>query len=86
MEIKNIEGKYGVWLSQPEMAIIETALRWLENSSYEFEQTTKIGSIKNLRNDLSKLRETGPQVPKKIEVQNDVTEDDIIDKICEECE
>ena len=86
MEIKNIEGKYGVWLSQPEMAIIETALRWLENSSYEFEQTTKIGSIKNLRNDLSKLRETGPQVPKKVEVQNDVTEDDIIDKICEKCE
>ena len=64
MEVKDIERKYGVWLSQSEMAIIETALRWLENSSYEFEQTTKIGSIKNLRNDLSKLRETGPQVPK----------------------
>ena len=86
MEVKDIERKYGVWLSQSEMAIIETALRWLENSSYEFEQTTKIGSIKNLRNDLSKLRETGPQVPKKVEVQNDVTEDDIIDKICEKCE
>ena len=86
MEIKDIERKYGVWLSQPEMAIIETALRWLENSSYEFDQTAKIDSIKNLRNDLSKLRDTGPQVPKKVEVQNAVTEDDIIDKICEECE
>ena len=86
MEVKDIERKYGVWLSQPEMAIIETALRWLENSSYEFGQTAKIGSIKNLRNDLSKLRDTGPQVPKKVEVQNAVTEDDIIDKICEECE
>ena len=52
-------GKYGVWLSQSEMAMIEKALEWLENSSHVFKKTSKIGAIKNLRNDLEKIRKNG---------------------------
>ena len=62
-----MEGKYGIWLTQNEMAIIEKALEWLENTSHTFDKISKIGAIKNLRNDLSKIRESGPQIPKKID-------------------
>ena len=61
-------GKYGVWLSQNEMAMIEKALEWLENSSHVFKKTSKIGAIKNLRNDLEKIRKNGVQIPKKVEI------------------
>ena len=79
-------GKYGIWLAQDEMAIIEKALEWLENSSHTFDKTSKIGAIKNLRNDFEKIRKNGVQIPKKVEIPNEMTEQDVLDSICEECE
>jgi len=79
-------GKYGIWLAQDEMAIIEKALEWLENSSHTFNETSKIGAIKNLRNDFEKIRKNGVQIPKKVEIPNEMTEQDVLDSICEECE
>lgn len=61
-------GKYGVWLSEGDMHIIEKALDWLENSSYVFNETSKIGSIKNLRRDFQKIKAGGVQIPKKVEI------------------
>jgi len=79
-------GKYGIWLAQDEMAIIEKALEWMENSSHTFNETSKIGAIKNLRNDFEKIRKNGVQIPKKVEIPNEMTEQDVLDSICEECE
>jgi hypothetical protein len=64
-------GKYGIWISQNEMSIIEKALEWMENSSYFFDKTSKIGVIKNLRKDIEKIRKNGVQIPKKVEIPND---------------
>jgi len=61
-------GKYGIWLSEGDMQIIEKALDWLENSSYVFSETSKIGSIKNLRRDFQKIKADGVQIPKKVEI------------------
>ena len=61
-------GKYGVWLSDGDMQIIEKALDWFENSSYVFNETSKIGSIKNLRRDFQKIKANGVQIPKKVEI------------------
>ena len=61
-------GKYGVWLSEGDMNIIEKSLEWLENSSYVFNETSKIGSIKNLRRDFQKIKADGVQIPKKVEI------------------
>ena len=61
-------GKYGVWLSEGDMQIIEKALDWLENSSYVFSETSKIGSIKNLRRDFQKIKANGVQIQKKVEI------------------
>ena len=77
-------GKYGVWLSQSEMAMIEKALEWLENSSHVFKKTSKIGAIKNLRNDLEKIRNNGVQIPKKVEILEDAYIESQIE--CEECD
>ena len=77
-------GKYGVWLSQSEMAMIEKALEWLENSSHVFKKTSKIGAIKNLRNDLEKIRKNGVQIPKKVEILKDEYIESQIE--CEECD
>ena len=77
-------GKYGVWLSQSEMAMIEKALEWLENSSHVFKKTSKIGAIKNLRNDLEKIRKNGVQIPKKVEIVKDEYIESQIE--CEECD
>ena len=64
-------GKYGVWLSPGEMDIIEKSLDWFENSTHYFDRTSKIGAIKNLQNDLQKIKDNGPQIPKKVEISND---------------
>ena len=77
-------GKYGVWLSQSEMATIEKALEWLENSSHVFKKTSKIGAIKNLRNDLEKIRKNGVQIPKKVEIPEDAYVESQIE--CKECD
>ena len=77
-------GKYGVWLSQSEMAMIENALDWIDNSSHVFEKTSKIGAIKNLRNDLEKIRKNGVQIPKKVEILKDEYIESQIE--CEECD
>lgn len=77
-------GKYGVWLSQSEMAMIEKALEWLENSSHVFKKTSKIGAIKNLRNDLEKIRKNGVQIPKKVEIPEDAYVASQIE--CKECD
>ena len=61
-------GKYGVWLSEGDMQIIEKALDLLENSRYFFSETSKIGSIKNLRRDFQKIKADGVQIPKKVEI------------------
>ena len=79
-------GKYGIWLSEGDMQIIEKALDWLENSSYVFSETSKISSIKNLRRDFQKIKADGVQIPKKVEIPNEMTEQDVLDSICEECE
>ena len=68
-------GKYGIWISQNEMNIIEKALEWMENSSYFFDKTSKIGVIKNLRKDVEKIRKNGVQIPKKVEIPNNVQSD-----------
>ena len=77
-------GKYGVWLSQSEMAMIEKALEWLENSSHVFKKTSKIGAIKNRRNDLETIRKNGAQIPKKVEIPEDAYIESQIE--CEECD
>ena len=79
-------GKYGVWLSLSEMAIIEKALEWLENSSHVFKKTSKIGAIKNLRNDLEKIRNNGVQIPKKVEISNEYDERYNNEIECKECD
>ena len=68
-------GKYGIWISQNEMSIIEKALEWMENSSYFFDKTSKIEAIKNLRKDVEKIRKNGVQIPKKVEIPNDAQSD-----------
>ena len=77
-------GKYGVWLSQSEMDIIEKSLEWMENSSHVFEKTSKIGAIKNLRNDLEKIRKNRVQIPKKVEIPEDAYVASQIE--CKECD
>ena len=76
-------GKFGVWLSENEMHIIKEALEWFENTSHAFDKTSKIGSIKNLRNDLNKISEKGVQIPKKVEIPN---EDEVFNVQCKECD
>ena len=61
-------GKYGIWLSQNEINIVEKSLEWFENSSHTFNETSKIGSIRNLRNDFEKIRKNGMQIPKKVDI------------------
>ena len=77
-------GKYGIWLSEGDMQIIEKALDWLENSSYVFSETSKIGSIKNLRRDFQKIKADGVQIPKKVEILEDAYIESQIE--CEECD
>lgn len=77
-------GKYGIWLSEGEMNTLEKALEWLENSSHVFNQNSKIGSIKNLRNDLSKIRDAGVQIPKRVEIQDEEYINSLIE--CKECD
>ena len=79
-------GKFGVWLSPSEMILVQKALEWHENCYYQFEENSKIASIKNLRNDLSKIQEKGPQIAKPVEDPSDVYEDDRMKNVCEECE
>ena len=79
-------GKFGVWLSPYEMILIQKALEWHENCYYQFKENSKIASIKNLRNDLSKIQEKGPQISKPVEDPSDVYEDDRMKNVCEECE
>jgi len=87
VEAKDIQGKYGIWLSPDEMMIIERALDWYENSSHYFDETSKIGAVKNLQNDFQKIRDNGPQIPKKVEISNGITEQNVVENtICEECE
>jgi hypothetical protein len=82
--MKDKIGKYGVWLSQNEMSIIEKSLEWLENSSHVFNETSKIGAIKNLQNDLQKIKDNGPQIPKKVEISNDEYHESQVE--CKECD
>ena len=84
MEAKDIQGKYGIWLSPSEMMIIERAIDWYENSSHYFDETSKIGAIKNLQNDFQKIRDNGPQIPKKVEISNDEYYESQVE--CKECD
>ena len=79
-------GKYGVWLSEGDMQIIEKSLEWLENSSYVFNETSKIGSIKNLRRDFQKIKADGVQIQKKVEIPNDYDEHYNNEVKCKECD
>ena len=79
-------GKYGVWLSDGDMDIIEKALDWLEGSSYTFNETSKIGSIKNLRRDFQKIKANGVQIPKKVEIPSDYDEHYNNEVKCKECD
>lgn len=88
--MKDKIGKYGVWLSPSEMDIIEKSLEWLENSSLGLMalqavgENSKIGAIKNLKSDLQKIKDNGPQIPKKVEISNDEYYDSQIE--CKECD
>jgi len=82
--MKDKIGKYGVWLSQNEMSIIEKSLEWLENSSHVFNETSKIGAIKNLQNDLQKIKDNGPQIPKKVEISDEEYIQSQVE--CKECD
>jgi hypothetical protein len=84
--MKGEPGKFGVWLSQSEMALIQDSLEWQENCYYHFKRNSKIASIKNLRNDLSKIQDKGPQMQKPVENLNEEYEDERMNNICEECE
>tara|TARA_R100000781_G_C4001753_1_gene100553 strand:- start:56 stop:334 length:279 start_codon:yes stop_codon:yes gene_type:complete len=86
--------KYGIWISEEEMRIIQNALELYHNDSYLKRQKVllensscngipKIADVKNLRNDLSKIRENGVQIPKKVEIPN---EDEVFNIQCEECD
>ena len=79
-------GKYGVWLSEGDMQIIEKSLDWLENSSYAFNETSKIGAIKILRRDLQKIKADGVQIQKKVEISNDYDEHYNNEVKCKECD
>jgi hypothetical protein len=61
-------GKYGIWLSKDEINIVDKSLEWFENSSHTFNETSKIDSIRNLRNDFKKIRRNGTQIPEKVEI------------------
>ena len=75
--------KYGVWLTQSDMAIIEEALKWLENTSHTFDDTSKIGAIKNLKNDLLTIRLDGPQIVEKVRIPD---EHEVFNIECKECD
>ena len=79
-------GKYGVWLSDGDMNIIEKSLEWLENSSYVFNETSKIGSIKILRRDFQKIKADGVQIQKKVEIPDDYNENYNNEVKCKECD
>ena len=79
-------GKYGVWLSESDMQIIEKSLDWLENSSYAFNETSKIGAIKILRRDFQKIKADGVQIQKKVEISNDYDEHYNNEVKCKECD
>ena len=79
MEAKT--GKYGIWISDEEMRIIQNALEWLENSCCN--EIPKIADLKNLRNDLEKIKKNGMQIPKKVEIPN---EEDVFNIQCKECD
>jgi hypothetical protein len=74
-------GKYGIWISDEEMRIIQNALEWLENSCCN--EIPKIADLKNLRNDLEKIKKNGMQIPKKVEIPN---EEDVFNIQCKECD
>lgn len=79
-------GKYGVWLSESDMQIIEKSLDWLENSSYAFNETSKISAIKILRRDFQKIKAGGVQIQKKVEISNDYDEHYNNEVKCKECD
>ena len=74
-------GKYGIWISEKEMSMIQNALEWLENSCCN--EIPKIADVKNLRNDLEKIKKNGMQIPKKVEIPN---ENEVFNIQCEECD
>ena len=82
MEAK--ENRYGIWLSEEEMSMIQNALEWMQNSCCN--EIPKIADVKNLRNDLSKIQENGPQIPETVENSDEIYEDDRMKNVCEECE
>ena len=79
MEAK--ENRYGIWLSEEEMSMIQNALEWMQNSCCN--EIPKIADLKNLRNDLEKIKKNGIQIPKKVEIPN---EEDVFNIQCEECD
>ena len=79
METK--ENRYGIWLSEEEMSMIQNALEWMQNSCCN--EIPKIADLKNLRNDLEKIKKNGMQIPKKVEIPN---EEDVFNIQCKECD
>ena len=79
MEAK--ENRYGIWLSEEEMSMIQNALEWMQNSCCN--EIPKIADLKNLRNDLEKIKKNGMQIPKKAEIPN---EEDVFNIQCKECD
>jgi hypothetical protein len=79
MEAK--ENRYGIWLSEEEMSMIQNALEWMQNSCCN--EIPKIADLKNLRNDLEKIKKNGMQIPKKVEIPN---EEDVFNIQCKECD
>ena len=61
--------------------MIQNALEWMQNSCCN--EIPKIADLKNLRNDLEKIKKNGMQIPKKVEIPN---EEDVFNIQCEECD
>jgi hypothetical protein len=83
---KSINGKFGVWLSNLEIDAIKRSLRWYDNCSMHFKDDSKTAIVRLLIDDFNKIQSNGPQVKQQSDDCEVIYEDDIMNKICEECE
>lgn len=86
MNKKSINGKFGVWLSNLEIDAIKRSLRWYDNCSMHFKDDSKTAIVRLLIDDFNKIQSNGPQVKQQSDDCEVIYEDDIMNKICEECE
>tara|TARA_R100001463_G_scaffold86570_3_gene141425 strand:+ start:464 stop:724 length:261 start_codon:yes stop_codon:yes gene_type:complete len=86
MTNKEVNGKFGIWLSNLELNAIQKALRWYDNCAINFKDDSKTAIMRLLIDDLHKIQSNGPQIKRQSENCKVVYENEIMEKICEECE